>query len=74
MNLQIYFVRSKEIIQFCHTSVMENFGDPTDFEELPEPSLEQLPPAASIDIYATYMFVIAILLGFVYFKRLNIKK
>lgn len=73
MNLEIYFVRSKQIIQFCQTYIIENVDDSTDIDDFQELDTEKLPPAASIDIYVTYMFVIAIVLGFIYFKRLNLK-
>lgn len=73
MNWEIQVISGEEIIRFCHTLVAEKVSSSISISNSVQSNSNPIAMALSIDTYISYMFIIAILLGFFYFKRLNIK-
>ncbi len=76
MNWELQVINGEEIIRFCHTLVAEKVSSSISISNSVQSNTNPIPipMALSIDTYISYMFMIAILLGFVYFKKQNVRK
>lgn len=72
MNWELNVINGEGIIHYCSVFVVEKVSNSISVNSLRQPD-GQIPMALSIDTYIGYLFMIAIVLGFVYHTRQNVK-